>query len=326
MSGTRAGAAGGGDRGVTVAGSGGGSGGAKVAASGGDRGVTVAGSGGGSGGAKVAGSGRGNRGVEVGDRATVLADILAHTRETLERRRRDVPIDVLQDQAAAGPGGRGRLRAALARPGIGVIAEFKRRSPSAGELRPGADVRAIASAYEQAGASAISVLTEQDNFAGSLADLRAARAACSLPILRKDFIVDPYQLYEARAAGADAVLLIVAALQDGELAELQERARALGLDTLVEVHDRDELTRAAAIDPKIVGVNNRDLRDFSVDVRRTAQLLAEMPPGVLVVSESGIATREQVRELERQGVAAVLVGEALMRAPDPGQALAGLLG
>lgn len=219
-----------------------------------------------------------------------------------------------------------RFADALAQPGFGAIAEFKRRSPSAGELRAGADVRAIAHAYEQGGASAMSVLTEEASFDGSLADLRAARAACSLPILRKDFVIDRYQLYESRAAGADAVLLIVAALEDTELASLHGQARALGLDVLVEVHDGDELARAAAIDAKIVGVNNRDLRDFSCDVRRTSQLLAEMPADVLVVSESGIATREQVLELERQGVAAVLVGEALMRASDPGQALAGLLG
>jgi indole-3-glycerol phosphate synthase len=218
------------------------------------------------------------------------------------------------------------LRDALARPGIGAIAEFKRRSPSAGELRAKADVQAIARAYEQNGAGAMSVLTEQESFGGSLADLRAARAACLLPILRKDFIVDPYQLYEARAAGADAVLLIVAALDDKELASLHEQARALELDVLVEVHDSDELARAAAVGAAIIGVNNRDLRDFSVDVSRTSRLLARMPADALVVSESGIATNEQVKALEREGVAAVLVGERLMRAPDPGVALAELLG
>jgi indole-3-glycerol phosphate synthase len=256
----------------------------------------------------------------------VLARIVEHTRETIERRKREVSEAALEAEALAASAVPGRLREALALPGIGAIAEFKRRSPSAGELRPGADVRAIARAYERAGASAMSVLTEEANFAGSLADLRAARSACALPILCKDFIIDPYQLYESRAAGADAVLLIVAALKDSELTELHERALALGLDALVEVHDRDELARAAAIEPRIVGVNNRDLRDLSVDVRRTAQLLQEMPAGALVVSESGIATREQVAELERQGVDAVLVGETLMRAADPGEALAGLLG
>jgi indole-3-glycerol phosphate synthase len=260
-----------------------------------------------------------------GAQPTVLARILEQTRASVERRRREAPEDELRARAQAAPEPGGRFGAALASPGIGVIAEFKRRSPSAGPLRERADVQAIARAYERAGASAMSVLTEQANFDGSLDDLRAARAACKLPILRKDFVVDPYQLFEARAAGADAVLLIVAALDDDDLARLHRQARSLGLDVLVEVHDGDELARAIAVEPSLVGVNNRDLRDFSVDVARTAELLDRMPAGTLVVSESGIATREQVRELERQGVAAVLVGETLMRAEDPGKALAALL-
>jgi indole-3-glycerol phosphate synthase len=223
------------------------------------------------------------------------------------------------------PGAPGRFHKALARPGIGVIAEFKRRSPSAGRLRESADVATIVGAYERGGASALSVLTEGPNFEGSLDDLRAARAACGLPIVRKDFIVDPYQLYEARAAGADAVLLIVAALDQDELASLHELATRLGLDALVEVHDRDELERAARIGARLIGVNNRDLRDFTVDVGRTRQLLDEMPAGAIVVSESGIGSPEQLRALERNGVSAVLVGESLMRAPDPQGALATLL-
>lgn len=261
---------------------------------------------------------------------SVLARILAETRGELERRKRIVPLDALQarvaaDEARPSGGERGRFHEVLARPGIGVIAEFKRRSPSAGQLREDADVQEIAGAYERGGASALSVLTEGPNFEGSLDDLRAARAACGLPILRKDFIVDPYQLYEARVAGADAVLLIVAALQERELAELHELANTLGLDVLVEVHDRDELARAVGIGVPLVGVNNRDLRDFTVDVRRTSRLLMEMPAGVTVVSESGITAPEQLEELEREGVAAVLVGESLMRASDPQQALVGLL-
>jgi indole-3-glycerol phosphate synthase len=279
----------------------------------------------GQGAADQGGAGRHVR--DVGAEPSVLGRIVAQTRATIGRRERELPIVALEaDAALARTTKSGRLRAALAQPGIGAIAEFKRRSPSAGELRAKADVQAIARSYERAGAAAISVLTEEANFDGSLEDLRAARAACSLPILRKDFIVDPYQLYEALAAGADAVLLIVAALDDGELASLHEQARALRLDVLVEVHDSGELARAAAVGAEIIGVNNRDLRDFSVDVGRTSQLLAQMPAHVLVVSESGIATREQVQELERQGVAAVLVGERLMRAPDPGAALAALLG
>ncbi len=172
----------------------------------------------------------------------------------------------------------------------------------------------------------MSVLTEEHNFEGSLADLRAARAACDLPLLRKDFVVDSYQLYEARVAGADAVLLIVAALSAADLTSLYETATSLGLDVLVEVHDGDELAVAASAGASLIGVNNRDLRDFSVDISRTSQLLAEMPPGATVVSESGISTPEQLRQLESRGVAAVLVGETLMRAPEPGEALGVLRG
>jgi indole-3-glycerol phosphate synthase len=260
-----------------------------------------------------------------------LERIVSQTRAELEQRKRIVPVEALEAQIAAG----GALLAdrtpgsfvkALAAAGVGVIAEFKRRSPSAGLLLENADVQTIVTAYERGGASALSVLTEGPNFGGSLADLRTARAASWLPILRKDFVVDPYQLYEARAAGADAVLLIVAALGRADLAALREQATALDLDVLVEVHDSDELARAAALGARLIGVNNRDLRDFTVDVRRTFQLLSEMPAGTIVVSESGIGAAEQLYELERQGVAAVLVGETLMRAPDPQARLAALLG
>jgi indole-3-glycerol phosphate synthase len=251
---------------------------------------------------------------------TVLDRILAETRVEVERRKRERPL-----QADASHERPGRFRDALAAPGIGAIAEFKRRSPSAGALREGAEVAELARAYERGGASAMSVLTEGPNFDGSLEDLRAARAACDLPILRKDFVIDPYQMHEALEAGADAVLLIVAALNQDELAELHEQACTLGLDVLVEVHDREELVRAERAGASLIGINNRDLRDFSVDVGRTARLLAHMPAGATVVSESGIATTEQLRELERAGVAAVLVGETLMRAADPRQALVELL-
>lgn len=281
----------------------------------------------------------------VSSRSTVLERIVSETRVELEQRKQRVPLGALQVQAAAGDRGvgkdgcaqsvvaggrsserpRGRFHEALARPGIGVIAEFKRRSPSAGRLCEEADVADIARAYERGGASAMSVLTEGPNFDGSLEDLCAARTACELPILRKDFVVDPYQLYEARAARADAVLLIVAALELSELVQLHELATTLGLDVLVEVHDRQELARAAQIGAGLIGVNNRDLRDFTVDVGRTSRLMGEMPAGATVVSESGIAAPEQLAELEREGVAAVLVGESLMRAPDPEQALVGLL-
>jgi indole-3-glycerol phosphate synthase len=268
----------------------------------------------------------------------VLQRILQSTREELQRRKRDVPQPMLEERLAraATGGGAARglsapsparaLRAALTRPGLAVIAEFKRRSPSAGTLREAADLEEIVRAYERGGASALSVLTEQPNFGGSLDDLSAARDLCELPVLRKDFIVDEYQLIEARAAGADAVLLIVAALETAALAQLHDAAGALGLDVLVEVHDRDELDRALGVGARLVGINNRDLRDFSVDVRRTTLLRAAIPDGIAVVSESGIADASQLRSLEQEGVDAVLIGESLMRATDPAQALRELIG
>jgi indole-3-glycerol phosphate synthase len=256
---------------------------------------------------------------------SVLARILLSTREELERRKQASPAERLRRRLAECAPPRG-FRAALARPGISVIAEFKRRSPSAGVLREHADLGELVRAYERGGASALSVLTEELSFAGSLDDLSTARSLCQLPLLRKDFVVDEYQLLEARVAGADAVLLIVAALSDAELAALHGAARELGLDVLVEVHDRHELDRALAAGAELIGVNNRDLRDFSVDVERTMQLRHAIPRDVPVVSESGIGSLEQLRALEREGVDAVLVGEALMRAPDPEHALRAMVG
>jgi indole-3-glycerol phosphate synthase len=206
---------------------------------------------------------------------------------------------------------------ALSRPGTSVIAEYKRRSPSAGAIREGASVSDVVRAYERGGAAALSVLTEQDHFGGSLADLEEARSVSDLPILRKDFTVDPYQLYEAKVYGADAVLLVVGALSDAELGSLYGIARQLELDAIVEVHDEEELERALAVDADVIGINNRDLSDFSVDLSVTFDLLTDVPAGKTVVSESGIHTRADVEELEQVGVDAVLVGEALMRAPDP---------
>jgi indole-3-glycerol phosphate synthase len=256
---------------------------------------------------------------------TVLERILQSTREELERRKRALPeaalADLARDEDHRTAGSPGRFRAALEGTSIGVIAEFKRRSPSAGTLRGHADIGEIVRSYERGGARALSILTEGPNFGGSLEDLRAARRVSSLPILRKDFILDAYQLHEARAAGADAVLLIVAALQRPELGALSDTARGLGLDVLVEVHDAHELQVALSLPADVIGVNNRDLRDFSVDVKRTSLLMGDVPSGVIVVSESGIATAEQLRDLERQGVAAVLVGESLMRSADPEAAL-----
>ncbi len=255
---------------------------------------------------------------------TVLDEIVAATRHEVERRKREAPL-AAADQAS----GERRFLQALRAPGISVIAEFKRRSPSAGQIRAGATVAEIASAYERGGAAAMSVLTEGPHFDGSLVDLRAARDACDLPLLRKDFIVDPYQLEEAVLAGADAVLLIVAALAPGALADLYAQAHGRGLDVLVEVHDLTELETALAVEPDIVGINNRDLRDFTVDVRRTFELLDAVPDGVVVVSESGVGHSAvghsaQLAELARAGVDAALIGESLMRAPDPEEALRAL--
>ncbi len=257
--------------------------------------------------------------------ATVLERILASTREEVQRRKQALPVEELEGFGGAGPPTRHSLQAALANPGISVIAEFKRRSPSAGTLREHPDLAELVGAYERGGGAALSILTEGPHFGGSLEDLRQARAACELPILRKDFIVDPYQLYEACAAGADAVLLIVAALDQQTLRSLHEAARELYLDVLVEVHDRAELNRAIEAGARLIGINNRDLRDFTVDVERTFALLEEIPDGVCVVSESGIATAAQLSRLASEGVHAVLVGETLMRSPDPEAALRELL-
>ncbi len=252
---------------------------------------------------------------------TVLDRILAETREEVERRKRERPLAAATPARAAGER---PFRDALARKGIGVIAEFKRRSPSAGELHERPQLEQIVAAYERGGAVAVSILTEGPNFAGALEDLVAARRACALPLLRKDFIVDAYQLHEAAAAAADAVLLIVAALEPAALASLHAGARELRLDVLVEVHDRDELQRALALGAELIGVNNRDLRDFSVDVGRTEALMDDVPAGVIVVSESGIVEAGQVRRLHDCGVRAVLVGESLMRAQDPAEAVRAL--
>jgi indole-3-glycerol phosphate synthase len=256
---------------------------------------------------------------------TTLERIVEATREDVRRRRETVPLRDLERRL--GSRQERPFREALGRPGVSVIAEHKRRSPSVGDIRPGSSVTEVVGAYERGGASALSVLTEPGFFAGSLADLEQARAAVHLPILRKDFIVDPYQVYESAAAGADALLLIVAAVEARELEALHAEAAALDLDVLVEVHDGDELDRALELlDPDVIGINNRDLADFSVDVERTFELLTDIPAGKTVVSESGFHAREQLDELERVGVDAVLVGESLMRAPDPEAACRALVG
>ena len=247
---------------------------------------------------------------------SVLDRIVDATRSDVERRRREVPLAELEQRL----GGRDDrpFSEALLLPGVSVIAEHKRRSPSAGELRAGATVEEIVCAYERGGAAALSILTEGPHFGGGLADLHEARAASMLPILRKDFIVDAYQVFESAAAGADAILLIVAALSRRELAALYADATGLDLDVLVEVHDEEELeTALEVVDADVIGINNRDLQTFEVDVERTYELLSDVPAGKTVVSESGFHTREQIDDLERVGVDAVLIGESLMRSPDP---------
>jgi len=246
-----------------------------------------------------------------------MEQLIAGAREGVEARRRDLSQADLESRLSA----RGEDRPfneALVRPGLSLIAEFKRRSPSAGQIAAeGIDLAAQVAAYERGGAAALSVLTDEAHFGGSLADLRAARAACDLPIIRKDFIVDSYQLYEAAVNGADAVLLIVAALGDEELRSLYEEARSIDLDCLVEVHDAEELELALAAGAEVIGVNNRNLDDMSVDIGTTYELMPDVPAGKTVVAESGISGRAELEELDRVGVDAVLIGGALMTAPDP---------
>jgi indole-3-glycerol phosphate synthase len=246
---------------------------------------------------------------------SVLDRIVEATRDEVERRRETVPLSQLEAALRERPESR-PFQEALTRPGVSVIAEHKRRSPSAGAIREDLGVTDVVQAYERGGAVALSVLTEPFHFGGSLDDLVAARAATHLPVLRKDFIVDPYQLVEAAAAGADAILLIVAALEPDALSALHREARALDLDVLVEVHDEEELQAALDVEAEVIGINNRDLGNFSVDIERTYELLSDVPAGKTVVSESGFSTREQLDELDRVGVDAVLIGETLMRAPD----------
>jgi indole-3-glycerol phosphate synthase len=246
----------------------------------------------------------------------MIEDLVQAARASAERRRAEVPVEELERQLADRPEQR-PFGEALVRPGLSVIAEFKRRSPSAGEIRAGVKPEEIAREYEEGGAAAISVLTDGPHFGGSLEDLGASRAACALPVLQKDFIVDRYQLYEAAVAGADAVLLIVAALGGEELARLYDEARRLDLDVVIEVHNEEELETALTVDAEVLGINNRNLDDFTVDVQTTFELMPDVPAGKTVVSESGIADRATLEELERVGVDAVLIGEALMRADDP---------
>lgn len=263
----------------------------------------------------------------------LLAAIVAGTRRIVEVREKDVPIGVLAaraGKAASGVSGFSRavgsFKSALSRNDrINVIAECKRRSPSKGVLREQYDAVGIAKSYADAGAAALSVLTEPTFFDGSLDHLAAVRQAVELPLLRKDFIVSPYQILEAKAAGADAVLLIVAALSQQELKALAADAARHGLETLVEVHNREELDRAIDAGAEVIGVNNRNLRTLDVDVRASEDLIARMPRSVIAVSESGLKTAEDVMRLQAMGYRAFLIGERFMAAEDPGAALRELL-
>jgi indole-3-glycerol phosphate synthase len=256
----------------------------------------------------------------------ILDDILAETRRTVAASRARVPAAEVERQAAMAPAPRSLARSIRAAPGMACVAEFKRRSPSKGWLRREADVVAVARAYAAAGAAGMSVLTDGPFFGGSLEDLRRARASVDLPLLRKDFVVDRYQVAEARAAGADVVLLIVAALPDAELAGLLAEVERFGMEALVETHDADEVARAVAAGASLVGVNHRDLRTFDMKLDLSSRLRPLIPADRLVVAESGIKTADDVRRLRAASVDAILVGEALMQAPDAAAALRGLVG
>jgi indole-3-glycerol phosphate synthase len=240
-----------------------------------------------------------------------LEQIVARTRAEVAERQREAPLHTLD-----APPPRRPFTDALRGDGVAVIAEHKRSSPSAGVIREDLALEDVVAAYERGGASALSILTEGPSFGGSLADLRAARAASSLPILRKDFIIDPYQVHESLAWGADAILLIVAALTPAELVELRGLALELGLRALVEVHDERELDAALDAGARLIGINNRDLKTLEVNTERTFELRERIPPGVMIVAESGFSRRAELDALEAAGVDAVLIGEALMRSPD----------
>jgi indole-3-glycerol phosphate synthase len=264
---------------------------------------------------------------------TAMSDILQRIievkREEIAAARPRRSAADLQELARAQSAPRGfaqALRSAIARGDAAVIAEVKKASPSKGVLRAQFDPAAIAASYARHGAACLSVLTDVQFFQGHEAYLREAREACALPVLRKDFMIDPYQVVEARAMGADCILLIAASLGDGQMAELEHAAAEQGLDVLVEVHDRAELQRALRLRTPLVGINNRDLRTFEVTLDTTLALMADVPADRLLVTESGILAPADVARMRGAGVHAFLVGEAFMRAPDPGEALQALFG
>jgi indole-3-glycerol phosphate synthase len=261
--------------------------------------------------------------------ADVLRRILAAKADEIARARKARPQPALEAAARSAAPPRdftGALRVRLDAGRPAVIAEIKKASPSRGVLREKFDPAAIAASYERHGAACLSVLTDAEFFQGSLEHMQRARGACALPVLRKDFTIDPYQVYEARSAGADCILLIVAALDVSRMRELERVARSLGMAVLVEAHDGDELDRALALETPLIGINNRNLRTFETRLETTLDLLGRIPEGRIVITESGILKREDVQTLRARHVGCFLVGEAFMRADDPGVALAGLFG
>jgi len=257
----------------------------------------------------------------------ILRRILATKRAEVEAARARVPLAEMERRARAAPAPRdfaGALRARIAAGKPAVIAEIKRASPSKGLLRDPFDPAAIARSYAAAGAACLSVLTDREYFRGAPEHLVAARAACELPVLRKDFVVEPYQVHEARAMGADCILLIAAALSAGDMRGLEGLAQGLGMAVLVEVHDAAELDAALTLSTPLVGINNRDLRSFQTRLETTLELLPRVPPERLPVTESGILEPRDVLRMRSAGVSAFLVGEAFMRASDPGAALSSL--
>ena len=254
----------------------------------------------------------------------ILKKIMHRKAEEVIARADRLPLRELAAGLTDAPPARGFADALVARVAAGepaVIAEIKKASPSKGVLREDFRPAEIAASYARGGATCLSVLTDRDFFQGSEAHLVEAREACALPVIRKDFIVDPYQVYEARAMGADCILLIVACLDDRQLADLSALAEELGMDVLLEAHDADELERAAAVPGRLLGINNRNLRTFEVSLETTIGLLDRVPPGRILVTESGILAPEDVARMRRHGVHAFLVGEAFMRTPDPGAEL-----
>lgn len=255
----------------------------------------------------------------------ILDDIVAYKREELAEQKKATSLLQLQESQLFAESVPSFLHALRDRHGRTIIAEVKKASPSKGVIRADFDPLQLAKTYEASGAAAISVLTEKKFFQGSLDYLRRIREQVALPLLRKDFLFDPYQVYEARAFGASAILLIVAILTDGQIAELSEVARSLGLDCLVEVHNEPELARALACGVSILGINNRDLRTFHTTIETSERLMRLVPAGVTVVSESGLSRNDQLARLEAQGVRAFLIGETFMAAPDPGAPLREML-